>query len=148
VTEAAGGIGLAHLLRALRQGRIAFLPAPADTSVTKFKNWVRITAGRPAVALIGDDDLDQGPSDWPVADRAVAWAKSILIHAAGAEISHCETAVIAAEMVQRVLIIECGTTTMDRWITLVRAARHRPPFLVIRPRQGVHPIPLDRSRMQ
>ena len=91
VTEAVGGIGLAHLLKALKQGRIAFLPAPADPSRKKFKNWVRITAGRPAVALIGDDDgLDQGPSGWPIADRAVAWAKSILIHAAGAEISHYE----------------------------------------------------------
>jgi hypothetical protein len=82
VSAAAGMIGTTHLLKALQQGRIALLPAPANTSATKFKDWARMTTGRPAVALIGDDDgLDRGPAPWPVAARAVAWSRSILIHA-------------------------------------------------------------------
>jgi hypothetical protein len=149
VMDAAGAIGMVHLLRALRQGRIAFLPAPPDTSATKFKDWARLTVGRPAVSLIGDDDgMERGPAGWPIAGRAVAWSRSIMIHAAGAEISHYETAVCAAELCHRVLIIECGTATVDAWISLVRNAKHRPVTLAILPREGIHPLPEDRSRMQ
>jgi hypothetical protein len=149
ISEGAGAIGQAHLLRALYAGRIAFLPMPADTSTTKFKQWARATVGRPAVALVGDDDgFDAGPSAWRTTERAVKWARSVLIHAAGAEIHHYETAILAAELVHRVLIIECSTATLGAWVRLVRDASHRPTALVIRPRVGVHPAPLDRSRMQ
>jgi len=149
ISEAAGAIGQAHLLRALYAGRIALLPMPADTSTTKFKHWAQITAGRPAVALIGDDDgCDAGPSAWRTAERAVTWARSVLIHAAGAEVHHYETAIVAAELVHRVLIVECLTATLGAWVQLVQDAPHRPMTLVIQPRGGVHPLPLDRSQMQ
>jgi hypothetical protein len=149
VMDAAGATGMVHLLRALRQGRIAFLPTLPDTSATKFKDWARRTAGRAAISMIGDDDgIERGPDGWLIAARAVAWSKSIIIHAAAAEIAHYETAVIAAELVHRVLIIECGTSTVDAWIELVRAAKHHPVTLAILPRHGVHPVPEDRSRMQ
>jgi hypothetical protein len=97
--------------------------------------------------LIGDDDgMNRTPIGWPIAERAVTWARSILIHAAAGEIVHYETAILAAEMVHRVLIIECGTATLDAWIELILSARHRPiSFSRVK---GVHPIPLDRSRMQ
>jgi hypothetical protein len=147
--DAAGAIGLAHLFRALRQGRIAFFSILPDTSATKFKAWARLAARRPAIALIGDDDgLERGPAGWPIAARAVVWSRSILIHAAGAELVHYETAIIAAELVHRVLIIECSSATANAWIDLVRAAKHHPPSLAILPRHGLHPIPEDRSRMQ
>jgi hypothetical protein len=149
ISEGAGAIGQAHLLRALYTGRIAFLPMPAATSTTKFKDWARTTTGRPSVALIGDDDgWDAGPSGWRTADRALRWARSVLIHAAGAEVHHYEAAVIAAELIHRVLIIECGSATLDAWVQLVRAAPHRPVTMVITPSDGVHPVPVDRSKMQ
>jgi hypothetical protein len=148
ISEGAGAIGQAHLLRALYTGRIAFLPMPADTSTTKFKDWARATTGRPAVALLGDDDgCDAGPSAWRTAERAVKWARSILIHGAAAEIAHHESAIIAAELIHRVLIVECGTATLGAWVQLVRDAPHRPTALIIQPRGGVHPVPLDRGGM-
>src|ERR1700689_4321003 len=77
VTEAAGGIGLAHLLRALRQGRVVFLPTLPDTSTTRFMDWTRKTAGQAAIVLIGDDDgMNRTPMGWPIAGRAVTWARS------------------------------------------------------------------------
>jgi hypothetical protein len=149
ISEGAGAIGQAHLLRALYTGRIAFLPMPADTSTTKFKDWTRGTAGRPAVALIGDDDgCEAGPSAWRTADRAVKWARSVLIHGAAAEIHHYETAIVAAELIHRILIIECGSATLDAWVRMVKTAPHRPTTMVIVARDGVHPVPVDRSRMQ
>jgi hypothetical protein len=149
VLDAAGALGMAHLCRALKEGRIAFLPTLPDTSTTKFKDWVRTTTGRAAIALVGDDDgMDRGPAGWPIAQRAVDWSRSILIHAAGAEIAHYETAIIAAALVHRMLIIECGSATVDEWIELVRASKHGPSTLVILPRHGVHPVSEDRSKMQ
>jgi hypothetical protein len=64
---------------------------------------------------------------------------------AGAELPHYETAIVAAEIVGRVLVIECGTATLDAWATLVRAAPQRPSVLVIVPRGGVHPLPTARG---
>ena len=101
------------------------------------------------MVLIGDDDgADRGPAGWPMARRAVGWAAGILLHAVGAEISHYEAAIVAAEIVGRVLVIECSPPTLPAWTTLVQAASHRPSVLAIVPRGGVHPLPADRSNLQ
>jgi hypothetical protein len=149
ISKAAGAIGQAHLLQALYTGRIAFLPMLPDTSVTRFKSWARATANRPAISLVGDDDgMNRSPTGWPVADRAVRWARSILIHASGAEIYQYEAAVVAAELIQKVLIVECCSATLGAWVQLVRDAPNRPVTTVIAPKGGVHPVPMDRSKMQ
>jgi hypothetical protein len=83
-----------------------------------------------------------------LAVRALRWAIGVLVHGAGAELQHYEAAIQAAEMGRRVLVIECGTSTLDAWVALARAAPHRPSTLVIVPRGGVHPLPLRREAMQ
>jgi hypothetical protein len=148
--DQSGAIGLAHLLRAHIAGRIAiFAPLP-DTSMGKFKQWAAMTRNQPAVALVGDDDYsDQGPAGWPLAARIIRWAVSAVVHAAGAEIVHYETAVVAARVVKRVLIIECSTTTLPKWRALVEAARPMPATLIISPPDnGPHPILPAREAMQ
>jgi hypothetical protein len=148
VMEQAGALGTAHLLRALRDGRVAVLPLAPDEGAGKFKAWARITAGRPAVALIGDDDgLDRGPAGWRQAARAMAWARGVMLHAAGAETRHYEAAIVAARLTGRVLIVECGTATLPAWIALAKAAPSRPGTLIIRPREGAHPAPIEGRSM-
>jgi hypothetical protein len=147
--EQVGAIGQAHLMRALAAGRITYLPTLPDMSATRFKVFASATAHRPAVVLIGDDDgFDRGPDGWTLAHRAVRWARSVVLHAAGAEVGHYEGAIEAAQIVGRVLVIECGTATLDAWAAVVGAAPHRPSVLVIVPREGVHPIAQPRERMQ
>lgn len=144
-----GAIGTAHLMRALAAGRIAYLPVLPEMSATRFKAFIRATAHRPAIVLIGDDDgFDRGPDGWTLAARVLRWARSVLLHAAGAELAHYEGAIEAAEIVGHVLVIECCTATLDAWAALVGAALHRPSVLVIYPRGGVHPVLPDRRVLQ
>jgi hypothetical protein len=149
LNEQFGAIGQAHLMRALQRGRISYLSLLPDTSATKFKSFARVTTDRPSVMLIGDDDgFDRGPDGWSLTPRAVAWARSIMVHGAGAEIVHYESAIVAAQLVGRCLVVECSSATLPAWIAVARAAAHRPPTLIIKPRDGVHPLPVDRSSMQ
>jgi hypothetical protein len=146
--EAQGSPGWAHLARGLAAGRNAFLPVTPEMSATRFKRFTRMTTDRPTVVLIGDDDgLERGPGGWLLARRAVAWARAVMIHGAGAELAHYEVAIIAAELTGRCLIIECGTATLAAWTALVRAAPHKPETLVIQPHGGAHPIPLARETL-
>ena len=146
--DRAGGIGIAHLFHAMLSGRIAVLPLMPNGPAAKFKAWVRLTKHRPAVALIGDDDgLDRGPDGWPQARRAVGWARAVMLHAAGAELYHYEVAIVAAELTQRMLIVECCSATLPAWVDIVQNAAHRPKCLIIQPPDGTHPIPDNRGTM-
>lgn len=149
LNEAAGAMGQAHLMRALQQGRIAYFPLLPDSSSSRFKAFVRAISRRPAIALIGDDDgFDRGPQGWSLTGRAVAWARRIMIHGAGGEIAHYEAAILAAKVAGRCLVVECSSATLPAWIDLARTAAHSPPTLIIEPRNGVHPLPVDRRAMQ
>lgn len=147
--EQAGAPGLAHLLRALNAGRIAFLPVLPDCSNGMFKQFVNLTSGRPAVVLIGDDDYqERGPAGFTIAERAVRWASSIVLHAAGAETSQYESVIHAAQIVKRMLLIECSTQTAQAWKTLITSLPDPPPTAVIWPREGQHPIAPSRREIQ
>jgi hypothetical protein len=149
LNEKAGAIGQAHCMRALMRGRIAYLSLLPEASASQVKAFIRATGDRPAVMLIGDDDgMDRGPSGWAQAERALRWTRALMLHGAGAEIEHYEAVIIAAELAGRMLVIECSTATLGAWVGLVKAAPQRPPTLVIRPRGGVHPLPIKRSVMQ
>jgi hypothetical protein len=149
LNEQVGAIGQAYLMRALRAGRIAFQPLLPETSSSRFKAFARATSRRPAIVLIGDDDgFDRGPSGWRLTERALRWANSVLLHGAGAALVHYEMAIVAAEAGRRVLVIECGSATLDAWVTLVRAAAHQPATVVIIPRGGAHPLRVDPSKLQ
>jgi hypothetical protein len=148
LAEAQGSIGFVHLARALAAGRIAFQPLPPEMSASRFKQFARLTTDRPTIVVIGDDDgFDRGPGGWRLAERAVAWAKTTMLHGAGAELPHYEAAVRAAQLVRRCLIVECSSATLPAWEALVRTAPHRPVTLVVRPRGGVHPLPMARESM-
>lgn len=148
--ERAGAIGLGHLLRANLQGRVALLPIVPSTCARTFKAFASQARRKPSVALIGDDDYapDAGPARWPIAERAIGWAASVLVHAAGAEIAHYETAVVVAQIVGRVVIIETGTANAQAWTQLAQKAPNKPTITLIVPRSGAHPIMPERGALQ
>jgi len=149
MTQQAGAIGQAHLMRALVAGRIAYQSLLPETSVTAFKAFIRATSNKPTVMLIGDDgDLPRGPDGWPQARRAIRWAKAVVVHGAGAEIEHYESAVMATQIVGRVLVIECCSVHLPAWVEMVRTAPHSPSVLVIVPRGGVHPVAASQGAIQ
>ena len=140
---------MATLMRHRLAGGPALCPILPEMSATRFKQFAAETRHQPAVVVIGDDgDEPQGPSGWPLAVRAVRWAAAIMLHGAAAEVEQYETVVAAARIVQRVLVIETCSALLSDWATLVRAAPHRPSVLVIVPKEGQHPAPIDRSAMQ
>jgi hypothetical protein len=139
--SAVGSHGTAMLLAELLKGRIALLPCGATTSNALVKQFIAGTVGRPTVILAGfDDGFDLGPDDWPAARRVRDWARWTLIHGAGFERWHYEAAVIAAQTLGRVLIIECSGATLPAWEQFVRSRNQQPAGLTIRPR-GPHPLP-------
>jgi hypothetical protein len=147
LNEQVGAVGQTCLLRASMAGRIAFLPPLLEMSASKFKMFAHATRWRPAVMLVGDDDgMDRCPTGWRLAQRALRWARAVKPHAVGAELEHYDTAIMAAEMVRRVLVIKCSTATLPGWLVLTLPLRM--PTLAIRPRRGIHQLTPDRSAMQ
>ena len=83
------------------------------------------------------------------AERAIRWAASIILHAAMAEVAHYETAIRAAQVVRRLLIIETETCALEQWLSLVQRVAPRVPLLLIAPENGrVHPTPPSRENLQ
>jgi hypothetical protein len=142
----AGSIGVAALLRAVRDGRIS-LHISQPENAPRFKDWAKTTARQAAVALIGDDDgFERGAAAWGgYAYRIVRWSTHVMMHAAGAEPGHYEGAVRAAEEGGRVLVIETCVASAPSWLRVLAAIprRHVP---VIWPTDCIHPVPENRSR--
>jgi hypothetical protein len=145
IADQIGMTGTAVLLRAVRDGRISLHISRPENALS-FKNWARTTQGQPAVALIGDDHgLRRGAAAWQgFAYRMVRWGSHVMVHAYGAEAAHHEGAIAAAEGGARVLLIETGTASAPSWLRVLAAIPPR-KTLVIWPRDGIHPIPEDRS---
>ena len=77
------------------------------------------------------------------------WARAVIIHGAGAQLSHYELAIMKAERVHRVLFVECSKATLPDWLALVRSAPHQPATLVISPDgDGPHPFPVRKEGLQ
>ena len=148
LADAAGAIGRTSPWRALRDGRIAFLPMPAEMSSTKLKRFARLTAGKSAVALIGDDDdLNRGPAGWPVAACAVAWVRSIIVHAAGRKSAttkwrssrrNSSVGCLSSNAAPRLRRLGCAWCSQQPCVNCL-GARHSTA------NGGVHPAPLDQS---
>jgi hypothetical protein len=149
VAETAGAIGLAELLRALRDDKIALLGLQPDTSHATFQHWSRATAHCPAILLIGDDDgLDRGPDGWPLAECALEWAARVMLHAAAARREDYRDAIIASQIHKRVILIESCDRTASAWLARIAAMVIPRPTLLIAPHGGSHPAPLDRGDVQ
>lgn len=142
VAEQAGATGFAHLLRAVQTSRVAALLAISPgCSGGDWKRFTRTAAAAPAIAVIGDDDYcNRGPAAYPMAPRAIRWARFVMLHAAAAERTHYEAAIFAAQLTGRALIIECGTATADAWADEIRRVPHPPRTIVLLPHDGAHPV--------
>lgn len=141
MASAAGpdAVGTLELLRTVRRGEIACMFASAQFSTSEFKKFTRENAGVPSVVVIGDDAGDPvGPYGFRIAQRAVEWAHSALVHAAGAETKHYQFAIDRAKQCKRVLIVECTSSHLNDWLKLVKPSRK--PTLIVVPRGGQHPI--------
>jgi hypothetical protein len=137
----------ARLFRGGLAAEFAFDPMTPEQSHARFKQFTRATARRPAIRLIGDDGGENlGPDGWPLARRAIEWSRTVMIHAAGAEMAHYEALIMAAKLCGRALIVETFSGALPNWIALVKALPPR-AVLTIAPRSGVHPRPMQREEL-
>ena len=92
----------------------------------------------PLLILIGDDDdASTGPDGWRPALAAIRWARGAILHAAGGEAAHYETAVMGTLATGRMLLIETSTQHAPAWATALGST----PTLFIIPRDGKpHPV--------
>jgi hypothetical protein len=138
-----GQPGVAELLRHVRSGDIQIVQVEsrdADIATADL-----IIVDRPAVALVGDDDYrSTGPKGWRSATTISAWARSAVIHAAGATADTYREAVRGAHVTGRCALIETDAAHADAWAGVFTGK----PVLVILPRDGVHPVMPRREAMQ
>ena len=114
--QAAGAEHRIPLLQALYHGRIAHLEMARAGSATKLKRWIA-SARLPALLLLGDDDqaTPDGPGTWPVAQRAMAWARFVLLHGAAGRVEHYRLAVKLTEQYGRLVMVECSSANIPAW---------------------------------
>lgn len=137
--------GLIELVRSARRGEINLVQIDRK-AVAPIRLMEQAT--RPVVCLIGDDDYNSsGPSGWHATRRLLWWAKAAMIHAAGSDARSYQAAIGMALSCRRCLLIETDTAHCEEWGDVL--SRRHIPFLGLRPPgDGVHPVPLDRSRVQ
>lgn len=138
-------VGAQHrvpLLRALLNGRIALYECQRSTSASTLKRFFGMVE-KPAIVLLGDDDYrpDAGPVGWPVAERAMRWARHIVIHGAGGTAEQYSEFVGTAQEVRRLLIVETAGHLAPDWIAMAKATRPRPSIRALLPLPGqAHPV--------
>lgn len=139
---AVGAIGEAALMRALYKGLISHWQMLPGSSVGEFKRYSAACADRPTVVSIPADDYSmRGPEAFPAAERAISWARSILVHGAAATSEQYEGVIAAAKIGKRALVIECCSASLPAWLSLVSRAGRRAGVVVIAPPPGAsHPI--------
>ena len=138
--------GAAHFrlppMRALQAGRIAFLDMGAHTPARDVKAFLAIVR-KPALVIVADDgDFPRGPEEMPQLGRLARWARQIIVHGAGGEVWQYELAVKSAEVVGRLLFIECPSRLVAAYQTFcLEAAPNVPGFLIAPPKGVAHPMP-------
>lgn len=136
--------GVGHripLLQALLHGRIAYLELERGSSAALFKPWASMIR-LPGVVLIGDDDhaAVDGPDTWAIARRAIQWARFILIHGGPGAPEHYRYALRLAAAYDRLLLVECASTTIEAWQAAASRWADRAEGLVFVPPPGAaHP---------
>ena len=98
---------------------------------------------RPVLILLGGDgDAPAGPDGFPQAARLLRWSRWTVIHGTGGTRAHYATAAEAARRFGRVLLVECGSSTLDAWLSLRETITPNAPGLILKPLPGhVHPLP-------
>ncbi len=139
--QAAGAEHRIPLLQGLYRGQIAHLEIHRGTSASMLKRWFA-AAKLPSVLLIGDDDyaVPDGPDTWPLAERALRWARGVIVHGGKGEPSHYFAAVSFAQVLGHLVLVECSSANIPAWHDA--AARWgAPPVLTFGPERGkVHPV--------
>ena len=135
------------LLRAVYAGRIGMWEPERGGSRGACKRFVA-SCRVPAVVIIGDDDdTPSGPASWPTAQRLLAWASQVIVHGAGADPADYEGIAAAAEVVGRLLLIECCSETLDAWVGAARRYAQAAAVAIVQTPPGVaHPAPLGSER--
>ena len=80
----------------------------------------------------------------------MGWARQVIVHGAGGHPAHYEAAVMATEVVGRLVLVECTSDTVEAWKAAARrwATQAIIQAVQVPEGQGPHPLPLDRSRAQ
>lgn len=139
--QTAGAEHRVPILQALYRGEIAHLELGRSGSASNFKRWAAAIQ-LPGLALIGDDDhaAVDGPDTWPIARRALRWARFILIHGGPGDASHYEYAIGLAKRYRRLVMIECASARIAAWEQAGSKWCTGAEGLVMRPPPGgVHP---------
>lgn len=96
---------------------------------------------RPTLVILGadaGDDTDPLPADWLCVPKFRSWLSggSLIVHAAGGEASHYRLACRKAQLARHAAVVECTPSTARAWAEALAC----PDSLLIRPRDGVHPV--------
>ncbi len=127
-----------HLDPVFRAAALGDLAAFGLTARSTAFPWKMVNKFRlPTVGIIGDDDYSaSGPDGWASARAAIGWCAAAIVHAAGAEAAHYAEAVLSAQQIGRLLLIETDSANAPAWLARLT---HR-PVLLIQSMDGPHPV--------
>ncbi|MGI4799006.1 MAG: hypothetical protein ACRYG8_34205 [Janthinobacterium lividum] len=129
---------LAHLLRPVLAGNINLLMPLRDTVMPPLYRMQK--AGKPVVALLGDDDYQPaGPDTWACAAKLRNWATFAIVHGTGAQDQHYQAAAALTYVHKRLLMIETTSTAAHLWAGFLKQ-RADLPFMGFLPSEGSYPI--------
>lgn len=135
------------IYRAAYQGLIGVVQPNRDgiISCARFRHM----GGRPWLILLGDDDgVCTGPDGWACAKRVLGWARQVIIHGAAGHAEDYAWLPPATMVVRRLVLIECASRDIEAWHAAAGRWALRAAVQRVVPSEGVHPVPLDRSKMQ
>lgn len=132
------------LVQAVLDGRIAHFETRRSGCARRLKVFLALTARRPTLILIGDDDdCPTGPDGWPVARRLLRWASFIVLHGTGAERWHYETTINTAELCGRVLMVETSSAMLPAWSAATRRWAPETGVQILKVSEGLPPHPVS-----
>jgi hypothetical protein len=150
--DVAGRLGLVQLplFRAAADGLIALFRIE-DVSTVWPGRLIERSEHRPTCFMLGGDPGVEHPdppppSEWACAKRLKYWCRTsgAIVHGAGGELYHYREAVAATLMLRRLALIETTSHRADEWASYLRSRK----TLIIRPRNGPHPIAEARGPLQ
>ncbi len=135
------------LIQGVLDGRIAHDEVQRPGSARRLKAFLALTARRPTLILVGDDDdAPTGPDGWPTARRLMRWARVVVLHGTGAERWHYETSVNTAELCGRLLMVETSSAMLPAWMAATKRWAPAAGVQVLRVPEGLPPHPVTPAR--
>jgi len=147
--DLAGRMGLVQLplFRAAADGVLALVRVE-DVS-TPWPEWlIERNQHRPICFMVGADPgfghPDPAPAAWACALRLRDWCHAAIVHGAVGNAAHYRDAAASTLILRQLAFIETTSARAADWYAFLRCPR----TLVIVPTTGVHPLPIERGRMQ